>query len=600
MNPAWGNDDEDTSTGNPAFPSRPGSSGQPRPPMPPQPSVTPPGSPPRPGQLPPMAPSPGWETTSSATGSPSAASAPAPAMGTASAATAPAKQRRFGVAGVIHRQGELQEPIAARGQLGVIRLVNSGVGYQPPPLPLTWAAVPAEIGRFDLLWPDPPEKARTLAQLRDDLRQQAPTISSSDHPLMQELNAVGFALVDLAKQLHAADWRLGLLQPDNVAIIPGGYPMLVYPLDLGFTWRGSYGSAPWNDSPGRPDWLQEDPRQNPAAAIWAVPPVHQQFAAPGGSDYPPLAPQTDVKLLTRLFAWLLTEQFMRELPEVSVSSRAYPLWQGLKSVNSLDQLANLLRESPLSSHFVAPRLPPPPPPPIQSQPVGMTGVPTGTGTTSANTPSGGAKAMMLVLGLLLFGGAGFAGWWFTQGPGAANREGTDIVALNTPPRGTASAPTTTGKPTTAKVPTTGPKTGELVPDLVKGLLNPNAPSKTPEMPNPPPVASKSLQETLDGLAKLPLPQQAATLAKLYADMPANERPRELEQARTGYITRWIARYQQLTTEASEDLARRNEIRTELQQLRLQIESLSKTPSTLASLREKEQQCLDIIMLRAAE
>lgn len=302
------------------------------------------------------------DTSAAPLGPPQNARPVAPATGGAfrlgSAATQPAGVDltgiRFGVVGVLHRIGELREPVASRGQIGVIRLVGSGVGYVPPPLPRVWAHVPAEYGRFDLLWQGTPLNTRTLSNLRADLVAAGDALLSGSHPLLDEANRAAVGLIELTRTLHAAGWRLGLLQPDNLALIakPGGLELV--PLDLGFSWRGDYGPPPWTDSPGRPEWLND----SHASALWSRPAVEQQFAQPGAADFAPSPPEHDVQLLVRLLAWLGTGQFFRSLQGTGAGTRSPALWQSLQGVRTLDDLERVLARNPVSLFFG--KAPPPP------------------------------------------------------------------------------------------------------------------------------------------------------------------------------------------------------------------------------------------------
>jgi len=263
----------------------------------------------------------------------------------------------------------------------------------------------------------------------------------------------------------------------------------------------------------------------------------------------------------------------------------------LKSATTLEALTAGLTQTPLGSHFATPK--PPPPAPVDPM-LSMT-----------PTKPGGPSGMLIVVGLLTLIGAVAAGWWFTQKPleiaGATSPETT--VSSTPTTRETASdtmretTPEITPAPSKPKA--EGPLAGDLVKSLVKDLL---APGNSPPMnPVEPPIPlSGDLKTTLTQLPKLPLDQQAKVLANLYAKSPAKERPRELDQARDQYVDRWIKRFNQLTAEATDDIGQRNEIKQTMQQLESQLELLKQNPSTAASLREKEQQCLELAKLRSAE
>ncbi|MBX9628747.1 MAG: hypothetical protein K2X82_33445 [Gemmataceae bacterium] len=259
---------------------------------------------------------------------------------------------RWGVCGVVHTAAELA---AAPGSVGVVRYVTSGVTYTAPPPADRWRSVPSEPGRYELPWDGDPAAARTLRHLRADLDRAARgNLLSDGHPLLRELDAVAAGLAAVAARLHRDRWGLGIVQPDNV-VLRGREPVLV---DLGFAWKGAFGSPPWDDSPGRPDWL--DPL-GPSAALWDQPPARQQFADPQSGVFPPTDPAADVRTLGRLFAWLIAGQTGRTLPEVGGPGGPPPAWRVVKDaadgrIASADALAARLRESPLSEYFAPPPL----------------------------------------------------------------------------------------------------------------------------------------------------------------------------------------------------------------------------------------------------
>src|SRR5262249_17487994 len=131
--------------------------------------------------------------------------------------------------------------------------------------------------------------------------------------------------------------------------------------DLGFIWRGSHGDLPWKDSPGRPRWLNENPRENPSARLWEDEPVRQQFtSAEAAGDEPEMVPsQSDLKTIARLFAAVLTGRTERI---VSAPNRA-PVWELLRSVLKGDiktatQFRQRLNQHRLSEHWLIPHGPP--------------------------------------------------------------------------------------------------------------------------------------------------------------------------------------------------------------------------------------------------
>ena len=258
---------------------------------------------------------------------------------------------RWGVCGVYHTAGELA---GFPGDDGVIRYVTSGVTYTAPPLPGAWRSVPSEPGRYERPWAGDPAAARTLRHLRADLERAARSgaLADPNHPLLVELDAAAVGLATLASELHRQRWGVGLIQPDNV-VVRGRDVTLT---DLGFTWKGAFGNPPWDDSPGRPDWL--DPA-GPSTALWDHPPARQQFADPANGVFPPVDPGADVRTLGRLLAWLIAGQTGKVLPEVGGPDGPPPAWATVADaaagrLTSADALAARLRQNPLSEYFAPP------------------------------------------------------------------------------------------------------------------------------------------------------------------------------------------------------------------------------------------------------
>lgn len=260
----------------------------------------------------------------------------------------------WGISGVFH---QVEDLITSPGTPGIVRLVVSGVHYAAPPLPRgdLWRSVPSEPGRFELNWGGDPHKARTLAALRRSLELQLGSgeLARSGSALLAELDRTVDALAAMVERLHRERWSVGLLQPANVLFREGPTGLEAVPIDLGFTWRGAYGSPPWDDSPGRPDWLDSGTQPT---WLWDHDPVRQQFADPGSTVYPRSEPVNDVRTLGRLLAWVVSGQTSRELPMVSNPS---PLWATLVDaaagrIATVDVLRARLRETPLSGYFRGP------------------------------------------------------------------------------------------------------------------------------------------------------------------------------------------------------------------------------------------------------
>jgi hypothetical protein len=265
----------------------------------------------------------------------------------------------WGACGVYHLAGDLS---AFPGERGVIRYVTDGVKFVQPPSRREWRVSLAEPGRYEMKWEGDPADARTLAALRSELETAARTdhFGKAEHPLLAELDAAAFGLVDYVRTLHAAGWSVGLLRPDNVVL----FGRSVVCLDLGVTWQGASGTAPWDASPGRPSWVEPD---SAFAWLYDHPPVRQQFAAPANGVYPPASPADDVRTLGRLLAWLVSGYEQKALPVVRDAPRAWIVFEDAVAgkLKTADELAGRLRADPPSGYFARaePVGPPPAAPP---------------------------------------------------------------------------------------------------------------------------------------------------------------------------------------------------------------------------------------------
>lgn len=336
----------------------------------------------------------------------------APRAAPASAALA------WGVCGVFHEADELK---AYPGQRGAARFVSGGVDYTPPPVQPAWRASTEEPGRYELPWDGDPAAAKTLSRFRKELDQAIRTKQleqNPHHPLLRDLDRVAAGLAGLAARLHRQRWSLGLIRPDNVILqdTPGGpEPILV---DLGFSWRGSFGQPPWEDSPGRPDWLNAD---QPYRWLWDEEPVRRQMADPDNGVYPPADPQSDLRILGRLLAWLVGGQESEIVFDLSGEPRPY--WQVFSDaaagrVPDAATLGQRLRSHPPSEHFTQPVKPPPPPPPPRAS---------------------WKPAAAGLIGLALLGGGAALFWPKGEKPAGATPTDADPVVATTPTDDTAPA-----------------------------------------------------------------------------------------------------------------------------------------------------------------
>lgn len=275
----------------------------------------------------------------------------APSGGVAPGATAAGDVLVWGVCAVYNQRAELAE---FPGERGVCRFVTSGVRFVQPPGLREWRRSVTVPDRFEMKWGGDPAAARTLAALRADLERAARSgeLDAPGAPLLKELDRVVIELVELAGRLHRAGWSVGLLRPDNVFLADRELVLV----DLGFAWQGMFGPPPWDDSPGRPAWVEASAGY---AWLYDQPPVRQQLADPGNGVYPPASPTDDVRTLGRLIAWVLSGHEHRDLPPVRVAA---PVWAVLEAavagkVSTAQDLANRLRSAPPSTYFQRPEPP---------------------------------------------------------------------------------------------------------------------------------------------------------------------------------------------------------------------------------------------------
>ncbi len=461
----------------------------------------------------------------------------APAARPAAPTAAPASGFNWGVVGFLHEAAELT---TMPGSRGVVRFVNGDVGYAAPPLSGGWKPTPGTPGRYESPWPGDPAAARTLTHLRADLdaASRSGALKSGSSPLLAELDAVADRLLEVAAKLHAAGWTLGLVQPGNVLLAANHEPHLV---DLGFTWKGSFGPPPWDASPGRPAWLDA-----PADWLSEVTAVRRQFADPSGTHFPRVEPAEDVRTLARLFAWLLTGQ---PRGEVVAPSRgpAPELWALLAEastgrVPTARDFRARLAGDPLSGHFterVAPLVVAPAP--VPTPPAG--GVPWVPVVA-------GVAALLVAVG----GGLGYAFW-----PSKA-------------------------APEVAVTPTTEPAKPKEAPAVVV------APPRTPE------EFAADLKKLGEALEKKELPEAAKVLKEIYAPgavTPADEAARQA--GREKYADLCIGEYKAALALAAQP-SRRFDAVAKLRAIESQLKSLADGPPLppgAASLREKEKQCLEL-------
>lgn len=454
------------------------------------------------------------------------------------AAAAPATGFAWGVVGFLHETAELT---TTPGSRGVVRFVNDDVSYLAPPAG-GWKPTPGTPGRYEMPWPGDVAAARTLTQLRADLDQGGRTgaLKSANSPLLAELDGAADGLLAAAGKLHAAGWTLGLVNPANVALSASHEPHLV---DLGFTWKGSFGAPPWDASPGRPAWLDD-------SAKWLsdIPAVRRQFADPSGVHFPRVEPVEDVRTLARLFAWLLTG---KPTAEVVAPSRAPApeLWTLLTEasngkVPTAKSFRDRLRDNPLSSYFTAPLVP-------VIAPKAVTPPPTAPAKKSPLPALAGVAVLAL--------GIGFGAYFLWP----SNAEITAVTP-----------------PTTDVTP---PPTAVVPPVVV-------ASPRTPE------EFAAELKKLDEALVKNELPEAVKVLKEVYAPgvvTPADEAARQ--QRREQYVALCIQEYKACLALAASP-SRRFDAVARLRAVESQLKSLADAPPLppeAATLREKEKQCLEL-------
>jgi len=487
----------------------------------------------------------------------------APVVPTVAKATGPAAGLPWGVCGVVHEAGELSAHLGSRG---VTRYVADGVRFCLPPLKdAFWKPTPGQADSFQMPWPDNPAQARTLAGFRRELEDaaRAGRLRKGNDPILSELNHLAIRLCELAESLHRSRWTLGLIQPANVVLktTPDG-PEPV-PVDLGFTWKGSYGPPPWDASPGKPAWLDSTGTD----WLYDVAAVRRQFADPAETAFPPAEPIADVRVLARLFAWLLSGSRDADV-RAPVRSSSPELWRLLAAaaagqVATIRDFCDHLRDNPLSEHFTDPvELAPPPPMPKPKE--------------------SGAAMLIPLLGigflLLLALGAGdayFAGL-FDKTKELAENPTTEpstpsIETISTPPTEKfATTPSTASKEKTP-APAIPAEYGKAIDDLVAALRKKDGKGAAAALV----AAEKILKDKK--IDKLP-PKEAA----------------ERNKKRDEFLNLWYADYEKIVT-LSKKPTQRDLAKEQLVALEKQLKTLTDaypTPASNTDLYFKEQQCLD--------
>jgi hypothetical protein len=239
-----------------------------------------------------------------------------------------------------------QEVTHANGQGTVIRLTEGGVGYRKPPLSKVWDAIPGKNQHYQMNWERPPSLAQTLGDLARNLRQQAAQRPYTDrrHHDLQDLDQAVASLLQVVADLHARHWQVGLLNPENIVLANQQGELKAVLVDLGFWFDATKKVAP-------PAWLTA----NPFAPLWGNDDPQQRQQAWAESD--PAFPQSDLQLLARLLAYLLTGQMPPSPDALPTGHRAAPVWHTLwralrGELTSVQELSQELQVTPPSEHFL--------------------------------------------------------------------------------------------------------------------------------------------------------------------------------------------------------------------------------------------------------
>ena len=129
------------------------------------------------------------------------------------------------------------------GDKGIVRIVEAGVVYTPPPKEAglrAWQQVPGVPQRFEMPWTGDPYQLRTLDELGENLRKDRP--KAGDDPRLAELNEAARRLLEIVSKLHEHGFRLGLLQPRTILLVPGTSGQELVLPDYGFVWKNAPGS----------------------------------------------------------------------------------------------------------------------------------------------------------------------------------------------------------------------------------------------------------------------------------------------------------------------------------------------------------------------
>lgn len=475
----------------------------------------------------------------------------------------------WGNAGNVNFMGEMSD---LTGRPGVIRLVGAGVRYEAAPLEShIWQPALEQPGRFEMPWVEgDPAQVQSLADLAAEIRRNAPPVKAR----LELLDNVADTILQVAQQLHEHDWRLGLLNPNNILIVPGTEGREIVLPDLGFTWRGSHGEPPWKDSPGRPNWLNEEDPPNTNCRLWDADPIVQQLASPSLVEDERPSIEADLRTVARIFSAVMTGRVERILPSPPPSNGE--VWKVLQSVmkgeiKSAQEFRTRLNSARLSSHWLAPKSPP---------------------------PKKSAMPVLVGLGILLLGGVGIGAivtMWLNgqfDPVAATNKTDSSLVASNSARNSATFLPTKVA----AKANGTQPAKAQRI--------------ETPYRTKPPGLvpADFGLDDLIKQFEATKDPQRwVQLLIQMYeayykADPPIQEKTRPwIEYYRNRYVGDWIRRYKDEDLNVQRNIALRFDIGRSLHVMNQELDGLRQKFEPISpSLNTRENQCLEISALRSTE
>jgi hypothetical protein len=139
-----------------------------------------------------------------------AAGKPPPTVPVIQIAEPEPKRLAWGHVGSVTRPARLTD---GTSRPGVIRVVEAGITYYPPPLePYVWAQASLNyVGQYEMAWSEgDPTAVPSLADFATELRQRTPSRQQ-----LTMLDNIADALLAAAERLHEQGRRLGLLEPAN-------------------------------------------------------------------------------------------------------------------------------------------------------------------------------------------------------------------------------------------------------------------------------------------------------------------------------------------------------------------------------------------------